>query len=277
MGVVAAVLAIGFTRASSGHSIAAPSAPAPAASASAAPQGPHSSALASPVEVNLHRLDHSQGATQGPKPRKHPQGDDSFGREKPEPSHNSPFTGDQSPGPGGPSTLAISAGTGFDGINNAESACGCLPPDGAVAAGPNHLVAAVNTAFKVWNKSGTLLAGPTSLSTLFSSNSGCLATVSDPFAEYDSAAGRFVLGALTYVSSGTSAICVAVSRTGDPTGNWFVYAFTVTPANDLLDFPHIAIGSDAIFLSGNQYPHNNTFTAARVYAYNKAQMYAGQA
>src|SRR5207302_5119733 len=176
-----------------------------------------------------------------------------------------------------PSTLAISAGTGFDGINNAESACGCLPPDGAVAAGPNHLVAAVNTAFKVWNKSGTLLAGPTSLSTLFSSNSGCLATVSDPFAEYDSAAGRFVLGALTYVSSGTSAICVAVSRTGDPTGNWFVYAFTVTPANDLLDFPHIAIGSDAIFLSGNQYPHNNTFTAARVYAYNKAQMYAGQA
>ena len=146
-----------------------------------------------------------------------------------------------------------------------------------MAAGPNHLLAATNTAFKIWNKGGTLLAGPTSLSSLFSANNGCLASVSDPFAEYDAAAGRFVLGALTYTSSGTSAICIAVTLTAEPTATWSVYAFTVTPMNDLLDFPHIAVGSDAIYLSGNQYLHGRTFVGARVYAYNKAQMYANQA
>src|SRR5207244_10649545 len=80
-----------------------------------------------------------------------------------------------------------------------------------------------------------------------------------------------------YTSRGPSAICIAVTLTAEPTATWSVYAFTVTPMNDLLDFPHIAVGSYAIYLSGNQYLHGRTFVGARVYAYNKAQMYANPA
>ena len=73
MGVVAAVLAIGFTRASSGLSAPAPptAAPIPTASPSAEPGGPHIGVSASPVEVDIRRLNRSNVSTEGAKPRKH--------------------------------------------------------------------------------------------------------------------------------------------------------------------------------------------------------------
>src|SRR5262249_29360268 len=73
-----------------------------------------------------------------------------------------------------------------------------------------------------------------------------------------------------------SSICMAVSLTGDPTGSYWVYGFTVSPTRDLLDFPQFAIGSDAVYLTGNQFQNGATFAGARVYAYDKAQLEAGQ-
>ena len=113
------------------------------------------------------------------------------------------------------------------------------------------ILAAVNTAMKVWDKSGNLLVGPKSLPAFFAYNPGCLSYVSDPFAGYDAVANQFMIGALTYDNSYNSTICIAV--TGDPTGVWYLYAFPVTPASNLLDFPHVAIGSDATYLAGNQF------------------------
>ncbi len=174
-----------------------------------------------------------------------------------------------------PGPLTPTAVLGFNGIRAEESFCNCFPPDGAVAAGPNHILAAVNTAVKVWNKSGTLLVGPVSLNHMFAPNTNCLPNVSDPFAGYDGAADRFVVGALTYDNSNNTSICIAVSQTGDPTAAWYIYGFRVTPSQNFLDFPHASIGSDAIYLVGNQFQNGFFFTGARVYAYNKAQMYAG--
>ena len=42
-----------------------------------------------------------------------------------------------------------------------------LPPDGAFAAGPNHVVGAVNTAYKVWSKSGQQLLPATDMGLFF--------------------------------------------------------------------------------------------------------------
>ena len=47
----------------------------------------------------------------------------------------------------------------FDGINSAQSFCGCIPPDTIGDVGPNHYVETTNTAIKIFDKSGnTLLA-----------------------------------------------------------------------------------------------------------------------
>src|SRR6266545_6678649 len=49
----------------------------------------------------------------------------------------------------------------FDGINEAEGQCSCVPPDSDGDVGPNHYVEAVNVAFRVFDKNGTPLTPPT--------------------------------------------------------------------------------------------------------------------
>ena len=155
-------------------------------------------ATAVPAFVDAQTLPPDGGAPPGDHPRRHPAGDEDL--------HAGKLGSTVPAAPESPSPALAAAptlGTGFDGINDAESSCGCLPPDGAIAAGPNHLVGAVNTAFKVWDKSGNVAPGfPKSLASLFA-GSTCLGSISDPFAEYDPVADRFVLGALTYNSSNT--------------------------------------------------------------------------
>ena len=47
----------------------------------------------------------------------------------------------------------------FDG-GAAAQFCACAPPDSDGDVGPNHYVEAINSAFAVYSKTGTLLAGP---------------------------------------------------------------------------------------------------------------------
>ena len=46
----------------------------------------------------------------------------------------------------------------FDGVSAAQSGCGCFPPDSNGDVGPNHYVNAVNSAFRVFDKSGNPLS-----------------------------------------------------------------------------------------------------------------------
>src|SRR4029453_1934846 len=48
----------------------------------------------------------------------------------------------------------------FDGINEADGQCNCVPPDSDGDVGPNHYVEAVNVAFRVFDKNGTPLMPP---------------------------------------------------------------------------------------------------------------------
>jgi len=68
----------------------------------------------------------------------------------------------------------------FDGMDRNEGG-GALPPDPSGAVGPNHYVQGVNTAIKIFDKNGNVLAGPTSLSNFLDSgnNDG------DPVIMYD--------------------------------------------------------------------------------------------
>ena len=47
----------------------------------------------------------------------------------------------------------------FDGMNAAQSSCGCLPSDSDGDVGPNHYVNVVNTSIKIFDKSGNPLNG----------------------------------------------------------------------------------------------------------------------
>ena len=49
----------------------------------------------------------------------------------------------------------------------ASGFCACAPPDSDGDVGPNHYVEAINSAFAVFDKTGTMLAGPITYDTLF--------------------------------------------------------------------------------------------------------------
>ena len=185
--------------------------------------------------------------------------------------------------------------TGFDGID--ENSSFADPPDGAIAVGPSHIVEAVNTALSVWTKTydqGGRLSAVTAaalavdLNAFLGQNQGCLSgtnsfagLVSDPSVDYDVAGGRFMVSMISFDQlARRSSLCVAVTQTGDPTAGWFVYAFPITPASSLLDFPRAVFGSDGqLYVTGNLFlldqQGNATFVSARVYAFKTADLYAG--
>jgi len=237
-------------------------------------RGPYFDPPVSPTTIRLRDIPPGQDNPRPVKPFLPPQGQNKLDQEKAAAAALARNPNVQSPTATGP--LAPAAGTGFEGISSGESSCGCYPPDGGLAVGPSHVLGTVNTALKVWNKSGAPLYGAVSLPSFFA-GAGCLANFSDPSADYDPGSGRFILEVLTYSNSYKSTICIAVSQTGDPLGAWNRYAFPVSGANNLLDFPHVAIGSDAIYLAGNQFKNGLFFNGARVYAYDKAAMYSGAA
>jgi hypothetical protein len=237
------------------------------------------SATATPVRVKLTNVKQAgKGDGHGLSAR-HPGGQAKLDQQRAQGKSEATSRGIETirPSASTPAPRTPSAGTGFNGISAAESQCGCLPPDGAVAAGPSNVVGAVNTAFKVWDTSGHVAMPARSLGSLFSSQPACLSNVSDPGVQYDSAGGgHYVLEALTYDGAYNSVICMAVSVNSNPTGSYWVYGFPVNGASNLLDFPQFAIGTDAIYLSGNQFQSGLFYSGARVYAYNKAQMELGQ-
>ena len=84
----------------------------------------------------------------------------------------------------------------FEGVAETQSGCGCEPPDTIGDVGPNHYVEAVNSSFKVFDKNGNTLAGPTTYNSLFAPLTGtpCSgANDGDPFVFYDQLADRWVI------------------------------------------------------------------------------------
>jgi hypothetical protein len=136
----------------------------------------------------------------------------------------------------------------FDGVASPQSGCGCEPPDTHGDIGPNHFIQAVNSSFKIFDKSGNTLAGPTTYNSLFAPLTGTPCSGSnagDPFVFYDHLADRWVISDFAFPSlSGPFYQCIAVSKTSDPvSGGWFLYGVQHDSDNPLWlgDYPKFAL------------------------------------
>src|SRR6478672_11753389 len=171
----------------------------------------------------------------------------------------------------------------FDGTNRVQSGCNCAPPDTDGDVGPNHYVQAVNVSFRVFDKTGVTLAGPTTYNSLFAPLTGTACSGfndGDPFVISDQVADRWVVSDFAFPSfPGVSFWqCIGVSRTSDPvSGGWWLYAIQVDPANPtyLGDYPKFGLWPDAYYLSMNEFSNNTTFNGVRVYALNRNSMVNG--
>ncbi|MCA9924176.1 MAG: hypothetical protein KC421_17490, partial [Anaerolineales bacterium] len=69
-------------------------------------------------------------------------------------------------------TAVPAASTSFDSLDYTEccGGGGNVPPDPELAVGPNHVIAVVNVAFEIYDKSGNSLVGPTTFASFMASD-----------------------------------------------------------------------------------------------------------
>ena len=160
---------------------------------------------------------------------------------------------------------AKAAATSRVSINNPNT--GVSPGDPVVEVGANHVIYAVNgttTTFKVYDKAGNLIAGPTSFGSLAPAGNSCTSDRGDPLLHYDRQANRWFM--LTMDDTG---LCTFVSKTSDPvSGGWWFYGYS-TPV--LPDYPHCGVWNDAYVCGTNEGSQAGT----EIYAFDRANMLNG--
>lgn len=169
--------------------------------------------------------------------------------------------------------VAATPGIRFDGI----SSPGYAPSDANMAIGPNHIVETVNVQFAVYNKSGATLAGPTNLLNVFAPLGGvCTNTYGDPVVLYDRPADRWVLSIIGNTGS-TQAECVAVSKTNNPAGAYYLYGYSF--GADLNDYPKLstwATATNSAYLASyNIFINFQSFGGSDLCAFDRTKMLAG--
>jgi hypothetical protein len=178
--------------------------------------------------------------------------------------------------PGSP--LSTSSGIGFDGV----AFNGYYPPDPNISVSDTQIVQTTNVELAVYDKSGTLLKGPVSLSSLFSGLSNLCSTTNggDPIVLWDKIAHRWLISQLAFTSNlRSNYVCIAVSQGSDATGAYNVYAFS---SSRLPDYPKFGVwsssdtdGASDYYMSANLFS-TSFYYGPLVCAFNGGDMQAGR-
>ena len=182
--------------------------------------------------------------------------------------------------------------TGFPGMDFNDSnpnnpSHGSVPPDTHAAAGPNHIVATVNTAFSIFNRAtGALVSGPNDLNDFFSLPSSH--SLSDPVVAYDELLGRFFIGVIDFGPNDpptSTDLWYAVSDDDSPTGpSSFSHKYKISlehTANScsgtaFADFTRVGWNFDAHVFSFNMFDAAGTcFDGVRVVVIDKLTINTG--
>ncbi|HWZ46539.1 MAG TPA: hypothetical protein VNW97_23905 [Candidatus Saccharimonadales bacterium] len=237
------------------------------------------------------------------------------GRLGPAINNGNPATALQVPGPA--SAQAVAASTrgvnGFTGLSHldqlragtgpfANSQFSLEPPDQGLAAGNGFILESVNDALAVYDQTGKLLVGPTPLNQFFNRRPEFNRAdrtfgdfVADPKALFDRQTQRWFTTALEidvdpvggFFTGGTH-LLIAVSQTGDPTGQFNLFSIDTTDdgSNGTVshpgcpcfgDQPLLGANAHGLFISTNEFGLQQGFNGAQVYALSKRQLARGVA
>ncbi|HEY0174093.1 MAG TPA: Ig-like domain repeat protein [Pyrinomonadaceae bacterium] len=162
------------------------------------------------------------------------------------------------------------------------------PPDTVGDVGPTYYIQSINSSVGIYNKSDGAQVAAFTLDTFMSQGQfGNLCDTDnfgDPVILYDTFEDRWVITDFAFQLDGGNNVvnppgafqCIAVSKTGDPvSGGWNFYSVNTT--GGLGDYPKFGIWPDGLYMTVSMfgYASGAAFQNPRVYAFNKAQMYAG--
>ncbi len=165
----------------------------------------------------------------------------------------------------------------YNGINST----GWNPPDPHVAVGTDHVVVVVNSSIAVFHKeSGSPLYQVTSQS-FFAPVSPPSTFIFDPKVVYDPFEDRFIILFLCTNDVSQASYLVAVSKTGDAMGEWWLYNLDATltgdiPADVWPDYPGLGFDySDAVYITSNDWGFTTGFQWSKIRILKKAELYSG--
>jgi len=145
---------------------------------------------------------------------------------------------------------------------------GSFPPDPCGDVGPNHYIQAYNSAYSIYNKTGSRVAGPTALNTLFVGLVGGECNSGDPIILYDEQADRWVIVEFSLCNA-DDRVMVAVSETNDPTGSYHGYSFDT---DEVPDYEKLGVWRDGYYMATNTHGDGND-----IYVLERSQMLIGGA
>lgn len=154
---------------------------------------------------------------------------------------------------------------------------GSIPADPILAAGPNHVVQCVNSAFRISTKGGATVGGAT-----FSNWWGSLVpgvVPFDPWIVYDHFSSRWVMMAIDRRCAQSDAwYFISTSHTSDPTGAWCRWALPAdldgdVETDDWADYPKIGFDATNLYITSNQFGCQGGFSYSKVRVMRKSQFY----
>jgi len=156
-------------------------------------------------------------------------------------------------------------------------ATGFIPPDPHLAVGPNHIIAAVNSQFRIYDKEGNTLK--------IISAGAWFAPVSpnengDPQVMYDHFANRwFLLFMGLNTSSQQASNLIAYSDDDNPLGDWYIYELDTKKhgtvnSNTWGDYPQIGYDEEGIYIMTRLFGFSAGFFGSKIRIIDKTQLYA---
>jgi len=179
----------------------------------------------------------------------------------------------------------------FEGLSNTDNfnlfGFRVNPPDPVGDVGPRHYVEMINLAYAVYDKQGNMLAGPFAIGDLWAGFpvEDCTDPSGDPIVVYDQLVNRWILSQFTTRGFADPTLpfynCVAVSKTPDPTGEYYRYAFITQPDSFngidgyfFPDYPKYGVWTDSYILTTRDFGLFDRYGIS-VYALEKAKMISG--
>ena len=181
----------------------------------------------------------------------------------------------------------------FDGVSSLDSGITNFgqefePPDQGLCVGNGFVVEPVNSAFTIYRRNGSVVAGPFNVNVLF--DEGLTQFTSDPRCYFDEATHTWFATILFISADNTEARTdIAVNSSGDPTTPWTVYHLEATDDGTggtpvhvgcpcFGDQPLLGIDSHNVYISTNEFsilgPQAN---GAQIYAVSKRDLIDGAA
>jgi len=161
----------------------------------------------------------------------------------------------------------------FPGIPETNS----IPPDGHAAVGPNHIIATVNTSFRIFDKEGNVLKSIAANSWYSGTLSG--AGPFDPQIMYDHFHHRWIM-LWDHQDPGTATAywLISVSDDDDPLGVWYNWALPAhlngsTASGNWGDYPGIGFDQDALYIVSREFSFGGFYQYPKLRIVGTDQLY----